>query len=586
MKTLLISIDSKFIHSNLALKYIRNYCGDRFDIKLKEFTINQKIEYITDEIISQGADLICFSCYIWNIEYINEIIYILKTANLKLKILLGGPEVSYETKEIMEGNKFVDYIIYGEGEISFHEFLCAIHENKELSSINGLAFRCENEIIINKSREINHDLDKLVSPYENNEKYYDKIIYYESSRGCPYRCAFCMSSIDKSVRFFSLERVKSDLLVLLSTNARQIKFVDRTFNADYKRAMKIMQFIVDNNKNNMTIHFEITADIINDEFLDFLKSMPVNMFQFEIGVQSLNVQTLNEINRKTDINKLIHVINEIKENKNMHMHLDLIAGLPYEDYNTFKKSFNEIHNLYADKLQLGFLKVLKGTKIYNDLEIHDIKYNKKAPYEIIKNKYISYEQILKLKNIEELVDRYYNEKYFDTTIRYVVENYYDNKPFDFYEDFSVYWKNNNLYMAMHNRKKLYEIIYNFAKEKEILSDKLMDNLLYDFVSCNEKEELISIFDKNLEENLRDVKRTIAKDEWFRKEYFNIDDTDVCKTNAGKINAHKIINDFRLVNISGDIILFIYKSKDNIFERCKTYKINNLINKIYDREGVN
>lgn len=581
MKTLLVSIDSKFIHSNLALKYIRNYCGDRFDIKLKEFTINQKIEYITDEIISQGADLICFSCYIWNIEYINEIIYILKTANPKLKILLGGPEVSYETKETMEENEFVDYIIYGEGEISFHEFLCAIHENKELSSINGLAFRCENEIIINNSREINHDLDKLVSPYENNEKYYDKIIYYESSRGCPYRCAFCMSSIDKSVRFFSLERVKSDLLVLLSTNARQIKFVDRTFNADYKRAMKIMQFIVDNNKNNMTIHFEITADIINDEFLDFLKSMPVNMFQFEIGVQSLNVQTLNEINRKTDINKLIHVINEIKENKNMHMHLDLIAGLPYEDYNTFKMSFNEIHNLYADKLQLGFLKVLKGTKIYNDLEIHDIKYNKKAPYELIKNKYISYEQILKLKNIEELVDRYYNEKYFDTTIRYVVENYYDNKPFDFYEDFSGYWKNNNLYMAMHNRKKLYEIIYNFAKDKEILSDKLMDNLLYDYVSCNEKEELISIFDKNLEEKLRDVKRTIAKDEWFRKEFFNIDDTNVCKT-----NAHKIINDFRLVNISGDIILFIYKSKDNIFERCKTYKINNLINKIYDREGVN
>ncbi len=586
MKTLLVSIDSKFIHSNLALKYIRNYCGDSFDIKLKEFTINQKIEYITDEIISQGADLICFSCYIWNIEYINEIIYILKTANPKLKILLGGPEVSYETKETMEENQFVDYIIYGEGEISFHEFLCAIHENKELSSINGLAFRCENEIIINNSREINHDLDKLVSPYENNEKYYDKIIYYESSRGCPYRCAFCMSSIDKSVRFFSLERVKSDLLVLLSTNARQIKFVDRTFNADYKRAMKIMQFIVDNNKNNMTIHFEITADIINDEFLDFLKSMPVNMFQFEMGVQSLNIQTLNEINRKTDINKLIHVINEIKENKNMHMHLDLIAGLPYEDYNTFKMSFNEIHNLYADKLQLGFLKVLKGTKIYSDLEIHDIKYNKKAPYEIIKNKYISYEQILKLKNIEELVDRYYNEKYFDTTIRYVVENYYDNKPFDFYEDFSGYWKNNNLYMAMHNRKKLYEIIYNFAKDKEILSDKLMDNLLYDFVSCNEKEELISIFDKNLEENLRDVKRTIAKDEWFRKEYFNIDDTNVCKTNTVKINAHKIINDFRLVNISGDIILFIYKSKDNIFERCKTYKINNLINKIYDREGVN
>lgn len=576
MKTLLVAVDSKFIHSNLALRYIKNYCSDRFDVSIKEFTINQKIEYITDEIISFEADLICFSCYIWNIEYINDIIFILKTANPKLKILLGGPEVSFETKEIMEKNSLIDFIIYGEGEISFQEFLNAIHDNVDLSTVNGLAYRNENEVVVNSPREINHDLDKLVSPYENNEKYYDKIIYYESSRGCPFRCSFCMSSIDKSVRYFSIERVKSDLIVLLNTNARQIKFVDRTFNADYKRAMKIMQFIVDNNKNNMTIHFEITADIINDEFLEFLSKMPVNMFQFEIGVQSLNEHTLSEINRKTDVNKLVYAINRIKENKNMHMHLDLIAGLPYEDYNTFKISFNEIHNLYADKLQLGFLKVLKGTKIYSDIDKHCIKYSRRAPYEIIKNKYLSYQEILQLKNIEELVDRYYNERYFDTTIKYIVESFYNNKPFDFYEDFGKYWKTNYLYMAMHNRKKLYEIIYNFATYKEIMTNKLKDNLLYDFVSSNEKEELLSIFDKNSEEGLRDIKRIIAKDEWFRKEYFQIED-----------NTYKIINDFRLVNISGDMVLFIYKSKNNIFERCKTYKINDLINKILDnREGIN
>ena len=576
MKTLLVAIDSKFIHSNLALRYIKNYCGDRYDISIKEFTINQKIEYITDEIISFDADLICFSCYIWNIEYVNEIIYILKTANPKLKILLGGPEVSYETKEYMLKNDFVDFIIFGEGEISFHEFLNAIYESGDLSTVNGLAYRHENEIVVNSPREIIHNLDKLVTPYENNEKYYDKIIYYESSRGCPFRCSFCMSSIDKSVRYFSLERVKKDLLILLNTNARQIKFVDRTFNSDYKRAMKIMQFIVDNNKSNMTIHFEITADIMNDEFLEFLKAMPINMFQFEIGVQSLNEETLNEINRKTNIQKLTYAINKIKENNNIHMHLDLIAGLPYEDYETFKLSFNRIHNLYADKLQLGFLKVLKGTKIYNDIDIHSIKYNKTAPYEIIKNKYISYQQILKLKNIEELVDRYYNERYFDKTIKYIVESFYNNRPFDFYEEFSQYWKNSNLYMAMHNRKKLYEIIYSFAKSKEILTDTLKDNLLYDFVSCNEKEDLISIFDKNNEEGLREVKRIIAKDEWFRKEYFNIED-----------NTYKIINDFRLVKISGDVILFVYKNKSNIFERCKTYKVNELVNKIIDnREGIN
>ena len=578
MKTLLVSLDSNFIHSNLALRYIKNYCADNFDIEIKEFTINQKIEYITDEIISSRADLICFSCYIWNMEYINEIIYILKIANPKLNILLGGPEVSYEIRNVMKNNDLIDFIIYGEGEISFHEFLTSIHENKNMSEVDGLAYRSENEIIINKPRAINHDLDRLAFPYKNDIKHYDKIIYYESSRGCPFRCSFCMSSIDKSVRMFSLERVKKDLLILLNSNARQIKFVDRTFNADYKRAMKIMQFIAENNKSNMTIHFEITADIINDEFLEFLKSMPVNMFQFEVGVQSLNEKTLDEIDRKTNIDRLIYVVNKIKENKNMHMHLDLIAGLPYEDYDTFKLSFNTIHNLYADKLQLGFLKVLKGTKIYRDLELHDIKYNRKAPYEIIKNKYMSYEELLKLKNIEELVERYYNEKYFYITIRYLVEKFYDNKAFNFYEEFSQYWKNNNLYMAMHNRKKLYEIIYNFVKTKEILTEKFMDNLLYDFVSCNEKEELISIFDKDKEESLRDIKRIIAKDEQFRKEYFDIDDNKLSKS-----SSPKIINDFRLVNISGDIILFVYRSKNNIFERCKTYKINSFINKIIDNK---
>lgn len=578
MKTLLVSLDSKFIHSNLALRYIKSYCANSFEMEIKEFTINQKIEYITDEIISTKAELICFSCYIWNVEYINEIIYILKTASPNIKILLGGPEVSYEIEAVMQSNPLIDFIIFGEGEISFKEFLVAINENKALSEVNGLAYRSNDEIIINNAREINYDLDILAFPYENDDNNIkvandaNKIIYYESSRGCPFRCAFCMSSIDKSVRTFSLDRVKKDLLILLNSGARQIKFVDRTFNADYKRAMKIMQFIVENNKKNMSIHFEITADIINDEFLDFLKLMPVNMFQFEIGVQSANEKTLCEINRKTDIERLIFVVNKIMENKNIHIHLDLIAGLPYEDYDTFKLSFNTIHNLYADKLQLGFLKVLKGTKVYENLKVHDIKYSRKAPYEIIKNKYISYEEILKLKNIEELVERYYNEKYFYNTIIYIMENFYDNKPFDFYEEFSKYWKRNNLYMAMHNRKKLYKIFYDFARDKGILTDEFMDYLLYDFVSCNEKEELLPIFDKTKEESLRDIKKVIAKNEEFRKKYFDIEDM-----------SYRIINDFRLVNISEDIILFVYKNKENIFERCTTYKINEFVKDIYDKE---
>ncbi len=594
MKTLLVSLDSKFIHSNLAIRYLKSYCADCFDMDTKEFTINQKIELITDQIFSTKAELICFSCYIWNIEFINDIIYILKTANPKLKILLGGPEVSYDIKAFMRNNPLIDFIIYGEGEISLREFLIAIRDNKDLSTVNGLAYRIPKQdnaelndlqasieddlIIINKARDINYDLDVLAFPYDYEEKDLmqvndaNRIIYYESSRGCPFRCAFCMSSIDKSVRTFSLERVKRDLLILLKTKARQIKFVDRTFNADYKRAMQIMQFIVENNSQYMSIHFEITADIINDEFLEFLKLMPVNMFQFEIGVQSTNEQTLCEINRKTNFERLIYVVNRIKEYKNIHMHLDLIAGLPYEDYESFKLSFNKIHNLYADKLQLGFLKVLKGTKIYENTDVHDIKYSKKAPYEIIRNKYISYEEILKLKNIEELVDRYYNEKYFYNTIMFIMKSFYNDNAFEFYEEFSHYWKRNNLYLAMHNRKKLYEIIYDFAKNKGILTSEFVDNLLYDFVSSNEKEELLSIFDKTNEESLREIKKVIAKNEEFRFKYFGIQDMN-----------YRIINDFRLVKITDDIILFVYKDKENIFERCKSYRINEFLESIEYKE---
>jgi radical SAM superfamily enzyme YgiQ (UPF0313 family) len=339
MKILLITLDSKYIHANLAVRYLKKYCGD-FDIVIKEFTINQRPEYILGEILAEGPDLICFSCYIWNIDYIKDISYIIKESKSEARLLYGGPEVSFEIKELMESNPFIDFVIFGEGEETFKEFLEEIQKPSPLlRKIKGLAFRENNEAIINESRGLIDNLDIINYPYEPEEEFENKIIYYESSRGCPFSCSFCLSSIDKKLRFFSMERVKRDLKILLNTKARQIKFVDRTFNADYRRSMEIMEYIVENNKNNMTIHFEITADIINDQFLSFLGKMPVNMFQFEIGVQSLNVDTLCEIDRHMDKDKLSRAIREIGKNKNIHLHLDLIAGLPYEDYESFKKSF-------------------------------------------------------------------------------------------------------------------------------------------------------------------------------------------------------------------------------------------------------
>lgn len=572
MKTLLVTLDSKFIHANLAVRYLKNFCSDDgFCIEIKEFTINQQQDYILSEILGAKPDIICFSCYIWNIEYIKEISYIIKESLPHIKILCGGPEISYETEKFMEEETHIDYVIMGEGELTFKEFLNEIHKPNPILNIKGFAYRERDRVIINEKRELIDNLDIIKYPYEQHESFDDKIIYYESSRGCPFSCSFCMSSIDKKTRYFSLERVKNDLALLLKTKARQIKFVDRTFNADYKRSMEIMKFIVHNNKNNMTIHFEITADIINDEFLDFIQTMPVNMFQFEIGVQSLNADTLCEINRRMNTEHLYNVVYEISKNNNIHMHLDLIAGLPFEDYETFKKSFDGIYRLNAEKIQLGFLKVLKGTKIYEDKYKHGVKYRKKTPYEVICTKYITINELLKLKRIEELIDKYYNEKYFDKSLNYIMTNVFKSSPFDFYDDFSDYWQINNLYKVSHSRKKLYEILYKYMEYKNCNSEDFTSCMRFDYVYNNQHEEIPLYLNSDSENMYRLIKRTLSNDENFINRYF-----------SEYKKEDKIVNSFRLVNISDEATLFIYENKNNIFKRCKTFNINNLI-KEYEHE---
>lgn len=567
MKALLVTLDSKYIHANLAVRYLKKFCSDDgYDVEIKEFTINQQLDYILGEILDANAQIICFSCYIWNIEYIKEISYVLKSSTLGIKILLGGPEVSFETEKLMKEESYVDYIIFGEGELTFREFIKEINLLKpQMGNIKGLAYRENNVVMVNEDRELIDNLDTIKYPYDENESFDDKIIYYESSRGCPFSCSFCMSSIDKKTRNFSMQRVKNDLKTILGTKARQIKFIDRTFNVDYKRSMEIMSFIVEHNVNHMTIHFEITADIMNDEFLNFLRNMPVNMFQFEIGVQSLNSDTLCEINRHMSIEKLSNVVERIRESNNIHIHLDLIAGLPFENYESFKKSFDGIYKLNTEKIQLGFLKVLKGTKIYFDKDKHNIKYRGKAPYEVICTKYISLEEILKLKKVEELVDKYYNEKYFEKSLNYIMDNISNVSPFEFYELFSDYWKKNNLYKVSHSRKKLYQILYNYIDSIGFLTDNFINSLRYDYVFNNHQEDLPVFLDREAEEKFKTIRRSIAIDEKFREKYFK---------NAEK--KDRILNSFRIVEINGDATIFIYENKKNIFNRCRTYNINYLV----------
>ena len=569
MKILLVTLDSKFIHANLAVRYLKKFCSDiecdRLSIEIKEFTINQKQEYILGEIFSANADLVCFSCYVWNIEYIKEIAYIIKEAKNNIKILCGGPETSFEIEKFMKNEPYIDYVIFGEGELTFKEFLLEFKNiNADFNAIKGLAYRDNGKIAINQSREPIYNLDSINYPYEENDNFEDKIIYYESSRGCPFCCSFCMSSIDKKMRTFSMDRVKKDLMLLLNTGARQIKFVDRTFNADYKRSIEIMDFIIKNNKSNMKIHFEITADIINDEFLDYIHKLPVNMFQFEIGVQSLNDKTLAEINRHMNIEKLNNVIEGIVKSNNVHIHLDLIAGLPYEDYDTFKKSFDGIHRLHAEKIQLGFLKVLKGTKIYEDKVKHEIKYRNTSPYEVICTKYISVDEILLLKNIEELVDKYYNEKYFEKSLHYILSNFFVESAFEFYEHLSFYWQQNDLYKMSHSRKRLYKILFDYIKYNDKMTDEFMWCLRYDYIYNNQYEDLPDYLNKQAEDKYKSIKRFLSNDERFKERYFN------------ESNLVKIINEFRIVDIGTEAVLFIYQEKDNIFNRCNTYKINDFL----------
>lgn len=574
MKVLLLTLDSKFIHANLAVRYLKKICkNDDFDIEIKEFTINQKQEYILYEIFSADPQIIAFSSYVWNIEIVKELAYIIKEAKNNIKILCGGPEVSFKTEKFMESEPSVDYVIFGEGELTFREFLLEFQKSEwNFKGIKGLAYRENDKIVINEERNPIKNLDIINYPYEENDDFQNKIIYYESARGCPFCCSFCMSSIDKKTRFFSISRVKNDLETLLNTKARQIKFVDRTFNADYKRAMEIMEFIVQHNKNNMKIHFEITADIINDEFLKYIKTLPVNMFQFEIGVQSLNDKTLAEINRKMNIRRLNKVVRSIESSKNIHIHLDLIAGLPYEGYESFKRSFDGIYKLHAEKIQLGFLKVLKGTKIYEDAKKHGIRYRNVSPYEVICTKYISADEILKLKNVEELVGKYYNEKYFESTLKYILENMFPESAFEFYEDFSRYWQKNDLYKMSHSRKELYKIVFDYVKYSNEITDEFIWCLRYDYVFNNQYEELPVYMSRKTEDKYKSAKRLMSNNLKFQEKYF-----------GKEKDSRKIINQFRIVDIGNNAVLFIYKDKNNIFNRCKTHIINDFLGEIINEQ---
>ncbi len=464
LKPLLIGINSKFTHTSLSVRTLSANSGGT---EFCEFTINENVLDVAGSIYTKLSDVLCFSCYIWNMEYVIKLASTLKKMLPEALIIFGGPEVSYCAIEVLEKYPFVNAVIRGEGEETFNELT---QNNFSFENVKGVTYR-ENEIVENPDRAPIENFDTLQFPYTKEDliKNKGKLIYYESSRGCPFGCSYCLSSAQRGVRFKSIEKVKEELQFLIDARPSTIKFVDRTFNAHPGRTFELIKYMMDRGEGT-TFHFEIEAHSISDEFLELVSKAPEGMFRFEIGIQSTNPDTLSAINRNPDVERLLSNIKKIISTGNVHVHLDLIAGLPFETYDIFKKSFNHVMSLESDVVQLGFLKLLKGTKIRHEENKFSYKYTDFPPYEIISNVYITCDEIIKLKKIEVLVDKYFNSGAFKGALWYMKDVFGDYMSL--FEGLCSFFEKHGYFDLNHSRDGLYDILAQFGKD-----DKLFLNIL-------------------------------------------------------------------------------------------------------------
>lgn len=464
MKVLLTAVNAKYIHSNLAVYSIRANAGDYCSqIELAEYTINQYTEEILQDIYQKKPDMIAFSCYIWNIRQIRQLVRELHKVLPKVPIWLGGPESSYDAKGILEKYPEVAGIFVGEGEETFRK-VCMFYDGKiaSLDQIEGIAYR-EGEELIVKPYALVKDLSSLKFAYEDFHDFEHKIIYYESSRGCPFSCSYCLSSIDKSVRFRDLEKVKKELQIFLDAKVPQVKFVDRTFNCKVSHAMEIWTYIFEHDNGVTNFHFEVAADLLTEEELALFQKMRKGLIQLEIGVQSTNENTIDEIRRKMDFEKVAGLVGRIKEIGNIHQHLDLIAGLPKEDYESFGRSFDDVFALRPEQLQLGFLKVLKGSYMYENREAYGLVFGSEPPYEVLFTDWVSYDEMIRLKGIEQMVELYYNSHQYDKTLEAVLEE--EESAFRFFESMAVDYRARGYHKVNHSRKEKYYILKEFLQRR-------------------------------------------------------------------------------------------------------------------------
>lgn len=558
LKILLAACNAKYIHSNLAVYNLKSCSGEYSpNVVIKEYTINQIQDDILKDIYLEQPDVICFSCYIWNISFVKELVPDLKKILPHVDFWAGGPEVSYDAVEFLKKNPAFFGVMVGEGEETFHELAGYYIERKpeNLKEIRGVAFHDETKVpdIVHTGWRELMDLSKVPFAYSNLTEFKNRIIYYESSRGCPFSCSYCLSSIDKKLRFRDIELVKKELQFFIDNKVPQVKFVDRTFNCKHDHAMAIWRYITEHDNGITNFHFEISADLLREEELALMKTMRPGLIQLEIGVQSTNPQTIKAIRRNMDFEKLKGIVEQIHSFGNIHQHLDLIAGLPYEGYESFHKSFCDVYALRPEQFQLGFLKVLKGSHMMEMTGEYQILYKDREPYEVLSTAWLTYGEILGLKMVESMVEVYYNSGQFKHTLVFL-EQYFED-PFRMYEALGRFYEKKGYSEISHSRMRRYEILMEFAGEqKEIPLEVLSDVMLLDLY---------------LRENLKS-RPSFASDQ---KPYERLI-WDYRKVEKIPKTAH--IEVFR----DGKTILFDYTDRDPLTNNARLTDITDEVNKNY------
>lgn len=517
------------------MRYLKAFTKDLdFQGDIKEFSINDRVENILEGIIEEKPDVVAFSCYIWNMEFVNRLAELIKLVDPNIEILYGGPEVSYEGKEFLE-NHPGEYVIVGEGEKTFREFVLYKLGEGKIEDIKGLNYKRDGKVFENPKRP-EMDMNELVFPYTYEEDINNKIVYYEASRGCPFKCKYCLSSVMHGVRFLDVERVKKELKYFMERGLKLVKFVDRTFNCNREYTVELLKYLSEQDTETR-FHFEVAADLLTEEQIEILNNAPKGRFQLEVGVQTTNNEVLHNINRYITYENIKEKVLKVASGKNVMQHLDLIAGLPGEDLESFKKSFNDVHAIRPDEIQLGFLKLLKGSSMREEAEKWGIVYSPYAPYEIIRSKDISYEELLLLKKVEAMVDKYYNSCKFNNVIKFFLNIY--EKPFDFYYDLAMFFEEKGNFKRSIGNVEYYKILLDFYLEKIGGEDEglFKEVLKFDYLCFNKKrwlpDFLVRTITKDDEQNIKD---SFDRQMPFKKahiEKFELDIINYIKN--GKIN---------------------------------------------------